>query len=99
MNPVYVAKLGLKVWPKDVRVQKIDRSPVEMFEMVLASFQVNNKFGKSQFFYKTFLLANISMEVVLGMYFLIFSNANVLFLERELTWRSYILAEALPITK
>ena len=31
--------------------------------------------------------------------FLIFSNANVSFLEQEFTWRSYITAKTLPTTK
>ena len=31
--------------------------------------------------------------------FLAFSNANIQFVEKELTWRSYTTAEALPITK
>ena len=33
------------------------------------------------------------------MLFLTFSNADVQFLEKELTWRSYTTAEALPTTK
>ena len=39
------------------------------------------------------------MEVVLGMSFLTFSNINIQFVKKELTWRSYTAAEALPITK
>ena len=67
--------------------------------MVLADFQVENKLGKARFFQETFLLANISAEVVLGMPFLTLSNADVQFVEKELTWRSYTTAEALPTTK
>lgn len=39
------------------------------------------------------------MEVVLGMLFLTLSNANIQFTEKELTWRYYIAAKALPTTK
>ena len=39
------------------------------------------------------------MEVVVGMPFLTFSNANIQFTAKELTWRSYIAAEALSTTK
>ena len=39
------------------------------------------------------------MEVMLRIFFLIFSKANVSFLERELIWRFYITAEALLTTK
>ena len=39
------------------------------------------------------------MEVVLGMPFFIFSNADIQFAKKELTWRFYTAAEALPTTK
>ncbi len=43
------------------------------------------------------MLADTSMEVVLKIPFISFSNANVKFVELEkLTWRSYNTAEALP---
>ena len=67
--------------------------------MVLASFQVEDKLGRARFFQETFLLANISAEVVLGMPFLTLSNADVQFVEKELTWRSYTTVKALPTTK
>ena len=44
-------------------------------------------------------MADISAEVVLGMPFLTLSNADVQFVENELTWRSYTTAKALPTTK
>ena len=53
--------------------------------MILANFQVEDKLGRTRFFQETFLLANISVEVVLGMPFLTLSNANVQFIEKELT--------------
>ena len=39
------------------------------------------------------------MEVVLGMLFLTFSNADVQFEKKELSWRFYTIAEVLPTTK
>ena len=45
--------------------------------MVLADFQVEDKLGRARFFQETFLLADISMEVVLGMPFLTLNNANI----------------------
>lgn len=56
-----------------------------MFEIVLARFQVKDKFERARFFQETFLLANISMEIVLGMLFLTLSNVNIQFLKKELT--------------
>lgn len=48
-----------------------------MFGIILASFQVDDKLRKSRFFQKTFLIANISVEMVLGILFLIYNNANI----------------------
>ena len=44
-------------------------------------------------------MADISVEVVLRMPFLNLSNADIQFAKKELTWRSYTAAEAMPITK
>lgn len=81
MTPAYIAKLGLKVCPTDVGTQKIDGSTFETFKMVLASFQVKNKFDQSRFFQEIFLVVDISIAIILGISFLIFSNTNVLFRE------------------
>ena len=91
MTPGYASKLGLKVRPTDVEAQKIDSSTLKMFGMVLASFQVENKLERPRFFQKTFLLADLSMEVVLRMPFLTLSNANIQFAQKKLTWRSYTI--------
>ena len=99
MTSGYALKLGLKVRLTNDGAQKIDDFTLETFGMVLASFQVEDKLKKAQFFQKTFLLADLSVEVVLGIPFLILSNANIQFARKKLTWRSYTTAEALPITK
>ena len=52
-----------------------------MFGIVVASFRVENKLERAQFFYETFLLANIGIKVILGMFFLTLSNADVSFSE------------------
>ena len=99
MTPAYAAKLGLQVRKTDIGAQKIDGSTLETFEMVLADFQVEDKLERVRFFQESFLLADISTEVVLGMPFLTLSNADVQFVKKELTWRSYTTAKALPTTK
>ena len=99
MTPAYTSKLGLRVRHTDVRAQKIDSFTLQLFGMVLANFQVEDQLGRTRFFQETFLLADISAEVVLGMPFLTLSNADVQFVEKELIWRSYTTAEALPTTK
>ena len=67
--------------------------------MVLTNFQLDDKLRRAWFFQETFLLANISAKVVLGMFFHTFSNINIQFIEKELTWRSYTTVKAVPTTK
>ena len=45
------------------------------------------------------MFANISMKVVLEMPFLTLSDANKQFVKKELEWRSYTTAVALPTTQ
>ena len=85
MTPAYAAYLSLKVRVTNVSAQKIDRSSLATYGMVIAAFQVVDKLGHSWFFQETFLLADIGMEVVLGMPFFTLSNADVQFAEKELT--------------
>ena len=79
MIPGYVSKLGPKIRFTNVKTQKIDGSTFKTFELVLASFQVEDKFERPWFFEKTFLLANLYIEIVLKMLFLTLSNANIKF--------------------
>ena len=85
MNPAYAKQLGLQVQKNDVGAQKIDGSLLRTFEMVIAGIQVEDKLSRARFFQESFLLAETSMEVVLGMPFLIFSNADIPFAKKELT--------------
>lgn len=45
--------------------------------MILASFQIKSKLEIALFFYEVFLLANISIKLVLEMQFLTLSNAKI----------------------
>ena len=84
MTPAYAAKLSLVTWKTDIGIQKIDGSFLVTYEIVLTSFSVQNKLEKIRFFEKTFLLADTSIEVVLGMFSFIFSNANIQFVKKKL---------------
>ena len=99
ITPAYTAHLGLKVRVTNVSVQKIDGSSLATYGMVITAFHVVNKLGRSWFFQKIFLLANISMEVVRSMPFLTLSNVDVQFAEKELTWRTYTIKKAFPTTR
>ena len=67
--------------------------------MVIAGFQVEDKLGRARFFQESFLLAETSMKIVLGILFFTLSNADIQFAEKELTWRSYTIAKALLTIK
>ena len=85
MSSVYAKRLGLKTWKTNVGARKIDGSVLKTFGMVIADFQVENKGGRPKFFEKTFLVADTKFEVVLEMFFLKISNANLAFGEETLT--------------
>ena len=67
--------------------------------MVVTAFSVVDKANRVKFFEEIFLVANVSLEVVLGMPFLTLSNANVDFLGQDLRWRTYTTEKALPTTR
>ena len=50
MTPAYTAWLGLNVQKTDIGAQKIDKSTLATYGMVIAAFQVLNKLGRLQFF-------------------------------------------------
>ena len=66
--------------------------------MVIADCSVKNKLGKVRFFQEIFLLANNGLEVVMRMPFLTLSKADIWFTEWQLVWKTYMAAEALPMT-
>ena len=99
MSPAYIKKLGLKTRKTNVGAQKIDGSALETFGIVIADFQVENKGGRPRFFQETFLVADTQFEMVLGMFFLKISSADMSFGEEKLMWKSYTTNKALPTTK
>ncbi len=84
MTPAYIAELGFTTWKTSIEVQKIDGLLLETYGMASASFSLQNSLGRVWFFKITFLLTDTSMEVVLGILFLAFSNANIQFHIEEL---------------
>ena len=63
--------------PTDVGAQKIDGITLDTYGVVVAAFSVTDKTNRVRFLEETFLLANVSPEVVLGMLFLTLSDAGV----------------------
>ena len=96
MTPAYAKQLGLWTQRTDIGAQKIEGSSLATYGMVIAAFEVKDKFDRARFFQETFLLADTSMKVVLEMPLLTLSNADIQFAEKKLTRRSYTAKEALP---
>ena len=99
ISPAYTERLGLKTWKTNIGAQKIDCSALETFGIVIVDFQVEDKGGRPRFFQETFLVANTTFKVVLGMLFLKISNADVAFGEETFTWKFYTTNETLPTTE
>lgn len=69
MTLAYKSKLGFKVNHTNIKAQKIEDSTFNTFEMIFASFQIEDKLKKVRVFQKIFLFTNFNMEVVLEMLF------------------------------
>ena len=72
---------------------------LDTFEIVVTAFSVMDQANQLRFFEETFLVTNVSPEVVFGMPFLILSGLDVNYLDWELQWRTYTTKEAFLTTK
>lgn len=81
----FIAKIRLRPIPTNIATQNIDDLSLEIYNIVLAIFSLQDYLRKVRFFETTFLLTNTSMEVVLEMLFLIFNNIDFEFSTEELT--------------
>lgn len=79
MQPSFVRRLGFCIHKTNIGAQRIDGNRLEIFVIIIAFLSIDNKNGKFCFFEKTFLLANISMNVALGIFFLTVNNVKVNF--------------------
>ena len=99
IHPTFARELGLPIRTTDIEAQKIDGTMLDTFGMMILAFLVTNKANRVRFFEETFLVANVSPEVVFRMSFLTLSGANVDFFGRELRWRTYTTKKALLTTR
>ena len=65
IHPTFAKKLGLPIRPTDVRAQKIDGTILGTYGVVIAAVLVTDKTNRIRFYGKTFLVANVSPEIVL----------------------------------
>lgn len=90
MTPAYVDKPSFQVQITNIGAQKNNNSIFKIFEIVLASFQAKIKLNRACFFYQRFLLADINVNVIFGILFLIFSNVDIRFTEHNLAWNLFV---------
>lgn len=83
----------------NIGAQIIDDPSLTTYKMVIAGFQVSNKFDKTSFFQEIFLLTNTRIDIILVMLFLTLSNPNILFVDQKLICKFYTIAKALPTTR
>ena len=76
--------LGLAIKSTDKKVQKIDDTMLNTYEIVTAVFLITDKANRVRFFEKTFLVANVSPNEVFEMLFLTLNNADIDFIDQTL---------------
>ena len=89
IHPSFAKQLGLPIRPTDLGAQKIDDTTLDTHGMVVAAFSIVDKANRVRFFKETFLVANVSPDVVFEMHFLTLSGADVDFSGWELRWKTY----------
>ena len=99
MNPDFAEKLDLQVYKTIVDVQKIDGTKLDTFGIVIVLFFVEDKEEWFQFFERSFLLADISMNIALERFFLSFSNIEINFIGRYIYFKTYTVARVLLTPK
>ncbi len=99
MSQTFAQKLGFKICKTNVGAQKLDGTTLEIYGMVVFTFSMSDKDGRERFLEGSFLLTDIKPNIVLGIPFLIISNANVDFQAQDLQWRSYTTRDILPTTR
>ena len=99
MYPIFIEKLDLIIQSINIIAQKIDGTTFKIYKMIVAVFLIINQVNRVKFFEETFLIANISLDIVCEMLFLTLSSANVDFSKKKLRWRFYTIKKAYPITK
>ena len=95
MSQVFTYQLGFTIRKSNIGAQKIDGTTLETYGMVVSTFFVSDKDDREWFFEKSFLLADVKVEIILGIPFLTIRNADVNFIARDLQWRSYTIGDIL----
>lgn len=73
----FIKKLDFQIRDINIQALKINDSKIDIFGIVIAFLSVKDKEGRSCNFEKTFLLADISMDITLGLHFLTLSDIQI----------------------
>ena len=84
IHPAFAERLGFVMRTTNVGAQKIDGTTLKTYGMVVAAFSVIDQADRVRFFEETFLVANVSPDVVLRMSFITLSGVDVNFPKRKL---------------
>lgn len=79
MQLSFIKELGFYVYKINVSAQKINVNRVKTFEMIIAFILIDNKNKKLHFFKKTFILADISIDITFSILFFILANVKINF--------------------
>lgn len=99
MSWVFASQLGLNIQKTNIGAQKIDDIILKTDKMVVSTFSFIDKDGREMFLEKSFLLANVKSNIVLGKFFLTMNNSNIDFQARDLQLKSYTIGDMLSITR
>lgn len=77
----FAKEQGLSVRLIYVEAQKINGTMLNIYKIVVTAFLVTDKMDQVRFFEKTFLVTNVSLEVVHRMLFLTLSIVQIDFLD------------------
>ena len=81
IQPTFAKKLGFSIRSIDVKAWKIDGTMLDIYEIVVAVFLITDQANQIRFFEKTFLIGNIILKVIFGIFFFFLSDANIDFLD------------------
>lgn len=84
MQPSFIRKRDFGICKTNVGTQKIYVNRLSSYNIIIASFQMNRKYRKIRFFEKTFLLADIGIDITFEILFVILIIVKVNFNNQEL---------------
>lgn len=69
MSLAFALQLGLKIQKTNMKARKIDGTILEIYEIVVFTLFILNKDSQIRFSKQSFLLSNIKLEMVFGMFY------------------------------